>query len=82
MSTSDPTAAEPRSTLRCAGCDAPLAHDQRYCVECGARRGPLPAEIAALIGAIHEQGPEPELPSSTPLAESFADTNRKPRRLG
>ena len=82
MSTSDPTAAEPRSTLRCAGCDAPLAHDQRYCVECGARRGPLPAEIAALIGAIHEQGPEPDLPSGTPLAESLADINRKPPAFG
>ena len=82
MSTSDPTAAEARSTLRCAGCDAPLAHDQRYCVQCGTRRGPLPAEIAALIGAIHEQGPEPDLPSGTPLAESFADTNRKPPAFG
>ena len=82
MSTSDPTAAEPRSTLRCADCDAPLAHDQRYCVECGARRGPLPAEIAALIGAIHEQGPEPALPSGTPLAESLADVDRRPPAFG
>ena len=24
---------------RCAVCGAPLAHDQRYCVECGTRRG-------------------------------------------
>lgn len=24
---------------RCATCDAPLASDQRYCVNCGARRG-------------------------------------------
>ncbi len=59
--------------LRCAECDAGLAHDQRYCVQCGARRGPLPPEIAALIGAIHEQGPEPDLPPGTPLADSFAD---------
>ena len=82
MSTSDPTATESRSALRCAGCDAPLAHDQRYCVECGARRGPLPAEIAALVGAIHEQGPEPDLPLGTPLAESFADTDRRPPAFG
>ena len=30
------------SALRCAGCASPLAHDQRYCVECGTRRGPSP----------------------------------------
>jgi hypothetical protein len=24
---------------RCSSCGAPLAHDQRYCVECGERRG-------------------------------------------
>ncbi len=34
----------------CAQCDAPLAHDQRYCVECGARRGPLPWHAAGLLG--------------------------------
>jgi hypothetical protein len=62
MSISDHTATEPRSMIRCAECDAGLAHDQRYCVQCGARRGPLPPEIAALVGAIHEQGPEPDLP--------------------
>ncbi len=82
MTTSDTTATESRSTLRCAGCDAPLAHDQRYCVECGARRGPLPAEIAALIGAIHEQGPEPDLPPGTPLAESFGETDRRTPAFG
>jgi len=68
--------------LRCAQCGAALAHDQRYCVDCGARRGPLPAEIAALVGAIHEQGPEPDLPPGTPLADSSADTDRRPPALG
>jgi hypothetical protein len=34
---------------RCAECRARLAHDQRYCVECGARRGPLPAAVADLL---------------------------------
>ena len=36
---------------RCGACSAPLRHDQRYCVACGERRGPLPAAIAALISA-------------------------------
>ena len=35
---------------RCAECGERLAHDQRYCVACGARRGPLPTRVAALIG--------------------------------
>jgi hypothetical protein len=82
MSTSEPTASEPRSALRCAECDAPLAHDQRYCVECGVRRGPLPAEIAGLIGAIHEQGPAPDLPPGTPLADSLAESDRRPQTGG
>jgi hypothetical protein len=42
-SDSDVTAAIPLvgagSTDRCAACGAQLAHDQRYCVECGNRRG-------------------------------------------
>ena len=36
---------------RCDACAAPLRHDQRYCIACGERRGPLPAAIAALISA-------------------------------
>lgn len=35
----------------CARCAATLARDQRYCVACGQRRGPLPHAIAALIRA-------------------------------
>jgi hypothetical protein len=38
--------------LLCASCGAPLADDQRYCVDCGARRAALPAEVAAMIDAI------------------------------
>jgi len=78
MITSDPTATEPRSAFRCGHCGAGLAHDQRYCVECGTRRGPLPAEIAGLIGAIHEQGPEPDLPEGTPLADSLSEDRDSP----
>jgi phosphatidylinositol-3-phosphatase len=74
MSTSASMASDPRSVVRCAECEARLAHDQRYCLECGARRGPLPADIAQLIGAIREQGPAPALPPGTPLAESLTAT--------
>ena len=82
MSTSESTAAEPRSAIRCADCCAPLAHDQRYCVECGTRRGPLPARIAELIGAIREQGPSPDLPPGTPLADSLSEADGRPRAGG
>ena len=41
---------------RCDSCDSKLAHDQRYCVECGARRGGLPHHVAASIAGILERG--------------------------
>jgi cytoskeletal protein RodZ len=34
-----PTAPLTASGDRCTNCGAPLGHDQRYCVECGERRG-------------------------------------------
>jgi phosphatidylinositol-3-phosphatase len=37
--------------LRCATCAAPLAHDQRYCLACGDRRGPLPPAIASFLSS-------------------------------
>jgi hypothetical protein len=36
----------------CANCGAPLAHDQRYCLTCGERVGPLPTGIAELLGTV------------------------------
>ncbi len=68
--------------MRCAECDSRLAHDQRYCLECGARRGPLPAQIAGLIGAIHEQGPAPTLAPGTPLADTLEEAPAGPQALG
>ena len=41
---------------RCSQCGALLAHDQRYCVHCGARRGPLPLAVAATLGELREPG--------------------------
>jgi hypothetical protein len=43
--------------MTCGECDAALAHDQRYCVECGARRGPF--------RFAHD-----ELPPGTPAADA------------
>ncbi len=48
---------------RCATCSAPLAGDQRYCLGCGARRGPLPAAVATQLAALlrRERGKEEEV---------------------
>ncbi len=40
----------------CAGCGATLAANQRYCLECGARNGPLPAVVASRVTALKERG--------------------------
>jgi hypothetical protein len=36
-----------------------LAASQRYCLECGARRGPLPRRVAGTLGTLLERGPVP-----------------------
>ncbi len=38
--------------VRCVQCGSALAHDQRYCVECGTRRAPLPRDAALRIEAL------------------------------
>src|SRR5262245_21295748 len=48
---------------RCQDCGAALADDQRYCVECGQRRGPLPLAMAGLLGlAPGNGGARPDAP--------------------
>ena len=74
-----PAQTAPSAADRCADCQARLAHDQRYCVECGTRRGPLPAQLAGVIGALREQGPAPGLEPETPLAESVLGPATAPR---
>jgi hypothetical protein len=39
----------------CAECGAALSGDQRYCVECGTRRGSLPPAVAGLIAPLLER---------------------------
>lgn len=61
------------SAMLCQGCSATLSHDQRYCLDCGARRGPLPGWIGERIAAIHEQGGA-TLSTSGTRATFVADT--------
>ncbi len=61
---------ENHSVFDCPECGAPMAHDQRYCVRCGTRRGGLPAHVAGLLGGIVERGRRvatPARPDAEPL---------------
>lgn len=55
---------------RCANCGAPLAGDQRYCVNCGERRGATRFASAAMPApaAARAAGPPPERSRSWPSA--------------
>lgn len=44
------------SSARCSGCGAPLAADQRYCLECGEPRVPV---SSFLLGSTSPQAPAP-----------------------
>jgi hypothetical protein len=46
----------------CASCGATLASSQRYCLECGERRGPLPAAISKWLSIV-EPGGDGEKPA-------------------
>ena len=55
----------------CAECGAPLATDQTYCVQCGARRGPLPARVAVALADIEDHG-RPIAPDDPVLDEDLS----------
>jgi hypothetical protein len=47
----------------CRGCGAPLAEDQRYCLECGERRAPM---SSVLLGGPPSPSASPQGPPSAP----------------
>jgi hypothetical protein len=51
MDTDDHSGAHPRAGIgrTCANCGARLATDQRYCLSCGTRRGPLPGPVESTL---------------------------------
>ncbi|HEX4734904.1 MAG TPA: alkaline phosphatase family protein [Thermoleophilaceae bacterium] len=64
---------------KCKSCGAPLAVDQRWCVECGTRRGPVSPAMQALIAPPHEMDVAVDPPSGgfgfpTPRAAAVAVT--------
>jgi hypothetical protein len=52
---------------RCDGCGARLPANRRYCLDCGARRGPLPAVVADRVNALRERGRSLEVGDDGPL---------------
>ena len=47
---------DPAGRATCTECGNPLAPDQRYCLNCGARRGRLPGAVASTLGALGATG--------------------------
>ena len=45
-----------RARSACSECGTPLAPDQRYCLNCGHRRGGLPGAVAGTVGALTAKG--------------------------
>jgi len=67
MPASDDVRSEPQTNFVCSECEAPLAPDQRYCVECGARAASLPQRIAASLAVLGER-PGHVTPPAQPAA--------------
>src|SRR2546430_311638 len=61
----------------CAECRAPLAHDQRYCMNCGARRSNPRVPISLAAGS-----PRPARESTTDRTTSFMSLWSTPLRAG
>jgi hypothetical protein len=54
-STKDDDAGRPAGLHKCAECGSRFSGDQRHCLTCGARRGPLPATIEARISNLQRR---------------------------
>jgi hypothetical protein len=48
---------------QCSACGAAMASDQRYCVDCGERRGPARVPLMETIAQRSQQAPTPGRPS-------------------
>jgi len=65
----------------CQECAAPLAADQRYCVNCGRRRGEPRVDYRRLMGAAEGEAPtaeQPSAPATPPEGEPKAERDYAP----
>ncbi len=73
-----------RTPGTCGDCGAAFAASQRYCLQCGARSGPLPAVVADRVGALKERGRrvvagasgDPAAPADPPAAAKEGDSEK------
>jgi hypothetical protein len=49
---------------RCDDCGAVVGANQRYCLECGSRNGPLPAVVESRVAALKERGRDTDAAAS------------------
>lgn len=76
----EPTTAQMHSTDSepCGSCGYPLAIDQRYCLNCGRRRGEARVDYAPFIGAaggVSQADPAPAPVAPAPLASPPRETS-------
>jgi phosphatidylinositol-3-phosphatase len=65
----------------CAECGAACVEGQRYCLACGARRGELPAAVAAQIKPMAKRAREVEIPPAKPVAAASGFKMPSPRAV-
>jgi hypothetical protein len=70
----DLSVSEPNASERCGHCAAPLAHDQRYCLQCGEPRPHLdgPPTAAMPVARQAPAAPPPSAPPPPPVPPGFA----------
>lgn len=78
MATNDDDTRGPARASSCSGCGAAFSGDQRYCLECGARRGPLPPAIAAQIAPLLRRDRGTEKPEADSGGEPAASPGWMP----
>jgi hypothetical protein len=61
------------SASGCASCGTRLAPSQRYCLECGARRGPLPAAVANWLSIVPPALAEGSSPDGAAAEDGVAE---------
>jgi hypothetical protein len=68
----------PAGTAGCSSCGAAFSDDQRYCLQCGARRGPLPPSVAARLASLSRRDHGEEEPPAADRAEPAAGPGSMP----
>jgi hypothetical protein len=72
-----------RPALGCSGCGARLEPDQRYCLQCGARRGPIPAAVAGWLSIVGKPAADtPALPAAVqPVPGDGGEETSRPSQM-